>query len=195
MHCTIKSQNEPGVSNYTFWFFCIRLNNCFRNRWSKQVVRWCLCAGCNEILLPKQLLQSRTQLVDATASVISSNNKVQEKALEIEDGPQEQKLEILGGSQNISIPKKSSKSRRVFKIHAIWKFFKNLSFKWVKLAQIIFAMYILTVTFTEADELRIFGGARTGTIIDANSENNEMGVIVGVDYTRTIVVRNCCSSE
>ena len=197
MHFTIKSQNEPGVSHY-------RLSDSFAyemKMYSENVVRSHLYDDVDVPATMKDsyrniVLQSRTQLhvVGVTTSVIinSSNNKVQEKVLEIEDGPQEQKLEIEDGSQKISIPKKSSKSRRVFKIYAIWKFFNNLSFKWVKLAQILCGMYILTVTFVEAGTLGIFGARSpdTGMIIDANPENTEMGIIVGGYYTQAIVAES-----
>jgi len=171
------------------------------------------------------VLQSRDPLVGVISSVNSSNNEVQEKALEIDDCSQKQKLEIEDGFQKhenttltpprspptepptahnnhpplptalaatrASIPEKSSKIRRIFTIHPILRFLNtHISFKWVKLAQIICGIYILIVTFAEAESLWIFGGSRnpeTGTIIDANPENTEMGIIVGYDYTRAVV--------
>jgi hypothetical protein len=72
---------------------------------------------------------------------------------------------------------------------------RRVEFKYVKVAQVLCGIYILTVTFTFAGQLGVFGGARdpaTGYIIDPNStENTQNGIIEfttpqGYKFTRAV---------
>lgn len=70
---------------------------------------------------------------------------------------------------------------------SIRRFFTYMEFKYVKLAQLLCGVYILTVTFTYIGQLGIFGGARDpnsgGYIVDPISLNNTVNGII--EITRT----------